>query len=327
MKRRSIIKAASIAALLISGSTLAAAQNAWPTRSITMIVPFPPGGLADLVARPVAEAMSRDLGQPVVIENKAGGGGTLATAQVAQAKADGYTLLLGTSSSITIAPFVYKTLPYNSQRDFVPVALLAMVPQVLVMHPGFISGGLPELVALMKKEPGKHAYGSVGNGSSTHLTMELFKQKAKIDVTHVPYKGSAPGETDLIGGQIPLMVDTLQAALPFIRSGKTQALAISTEKRSELAPEIPTFTELGYPELSNLSAWYGVMAPAGLPAPVTEKLAAEIEKIVRSPEVRAQLLQLGAEPAPISGAAFARFLEVESRRWGDAAKVSGAQID
>lgn len=319
-----ITTAAIVAGLALCSGAMA---QTYPTKPIRLVVGYTPGGATDGVARVIAAKLGPALGQSVVVENKAGGGGTIGTGQVAQAKADGYTLLLGTSSSISIAPFVYKTLSYNVQRDFVPITLVATVPQVLVMHPGFVRGGLPAVVQLAKKEPGKHAYGSVGNGSSTHLAMEMFKQKAGIDITHVPYKGSAPAETDLIGGQIPLALDTLQGALPYIRSGKSQALAISTAKRSRLAPEIPTFTELGYPGVSNLSAWYGIMAPANLPAPIAEKLAAEIEKIVRSPDTQAQLLQLGAEPTPLSGAAFAKFLDAERKRWGEAARVSGAQID
>lgn len=321
---RPITKAAIMAGLVLCSSAMA---QTYPTKPIRLVVGYTPGGATDGVARVIAAKLAPVLGQSVVIENKPGGGGTIGTAQVAQASADGYTLLLGTSSSISIAPFVYKTLPYNARRDFVPIILVARVPQVLVMHPGFVQGGLAAVVQSAKKAPGKHAYGSVGNGSSTHLAMEVFKQKAGIAITHVPYKGSAPAETDLIGGQIPLVLDTLQGALPYIRSGKSRALAISTETRSRLAPEIPTFTELGYPDVSNLSAWYGIMAPANLPAPIAEKLATEIEKIVRSPDTQAQLLQLGAEPTPLSGAAFAKFLEAEHKRWGEAAKVSGAQID
>jgi tripartite-type tricarboxylate transporter receptor subunit TctC len=321
---RPITKAVMVAGLVLCSGAMA---QTYPTKPIRLVVGYTPGGATDGVARVIAAKLAPALGQSVVIENKPGGGGTIGTAQVAQANADGYTLLLGTSSSISIAPFVYKTLPYDVRRDFVPITLVARVPQVLVMHPGFVQGGLGAVVQLARKEPGKHAYGSVGNGSSTHLAMEMFKQKAGIDVTHVPYKGSAPAETDLIGGQIPLALDTLQGAMPYIRSGKSQALAISTEKRSKLAPEIPTFTELGYPDVSNLSAWYGIMAPANLPGPIAEKLAAEIEKIVRSPDTQAQLMQLGAEATPLSGAAFAKFLDAERKRWGEAAKVSGAQID
>ncbi|MEJ8851264.1 tripartite tricarboxylate transporter substrate binding protein [Variovorax rhizosphaerae] len=302
-------------------------SQAYPSKPIKLLVGYTAGGATDGVARVIATRLGPVLGQPVVIENKPGGGGTLATAQVAQSKPDGYTLLLGTSSSNTIAPFVYKSLAYDTQKDFTPVALLAQVPLVLVTHPGLVQGGLADLVTLAKKDPGKYAYASVGNGSSTHLIMEMFKQKAKIEVTHVPYKGSAPGQTDVIGGQVPMMMDTLQAALPFIKSGKVKALALSGDKRSELAPDIPTFAELGYPEMSGLRAWYGVMGPAGMPPEVTQKLATEIDKIVRSQEVRTQMLQLGAEPAALGGAAFAKFLESEHTRWGEAAKVSGAQVD
>ena len=321
---RPIKVAAALVGLLLSTAAL---SQSYPSMPIRLIVGFTPGGTTDQVARLIATQLGNAMGQPVVVDNKPGGAGTLATAQVARAKADGYTLLLATTSSISIAPFLYKTLPYRGLPDFAPITLVARVPQVLVMHPGVVNGGLNDMVQLAKKSPAKYAYGSPGSGTSPHLAMEAFKQRAQIDVTHVPYKGSGPAESDVIAGHIALAMDPLQAALPYIRAGKTQALAITSDTRSQLAPEIPTFAELGYPGLGGLSAWYGVMAPVGVPDDVARTLSAAIEKIVRAPDMQAQLLQLGAEPLPLSGPAFAKFLQDETGRWSDAVRISGAKVD
>jgi tripartite-type tricarboxylate transporter receptor subunit TctC len=290
------------------------------------VVGFPAGGVTDATARLVGSKLGAALGQPVIVDNKPGAGGTLGTAAVAQAAPDGYTLLMGTTSSVSIAPHIYKKLPYDPGRDLVPIAIVVRVPQLLVVNPAFPARDFKSLIALLKSSPGKYDYASFGNGSSPHLTMELLKRSAGLEVTHVPYKGNAAASSDVIAGQVPMLFDTLGQSLAQVQAGKLRALAITTETRFGLAPDVPTFAELGHPQLG-LTPWYRVFAPAGTPNAIVGRLAAEIRRGLDTPDTRALLLKQGAELVLLERPAARDFLDRESRQWGEAARLSGARLD
>lgn len=316
----------STASMLLTAFTSSLAQAVYPVKPVRLLVGYPPGGVTDGTARLVGTRLAIAVGQPIIIENKPGAGGTLATAAVAQAAPDGYTLLMGSTSSVSIAPYIYKKLSYEPRRDLVPVVIVARIPQVLVVNPTVPASDFKSLIALLKKSDGKYDYASFGNGSSPHLTMELMKKATGLHIAHVPYKGNAAASTDVIAGQVPMMLDTLAQSLPHIQAGKLRALAITTEARFALAPDVPTFAELGYPQLT-LSPWYGVFAPAGTPPEIVESLATEIERTMNTPDTRALMLKQGAELMLLAGKAAHAFLDKESQQWADAARISGARID
>ncbi len=303
-----------------------AQASAYPAKPIRLVVGYPPGGATDGAARLIAGKLGAALGQPVVIDNKPGAASSVGAAAVAQAAPDGYTLLMGSVTAISIAPHVYRKPVYDPRRDFVPVALVGRVPQVLVVNPSVPATDLKQLIELVRKGGGSFDYASFGAGSSAHLTMEMLKKSAQLDMTHVPYKGSGAALTDVIGGQVPMAMDTLQSTQSFIRSGKLRAIATSAEQRTILAPDLPTFSELGYPELT-LSPWYGVFAPAATPPAIVEQLAAAITRATDSPELRSKFAGLGIEPIRLTGSAARSFLEEEHERWGEADRVSGAYLD
>jgi tripartite-type tricarboxylate transporter receptor subunit TctC len=302
------------------------AQDAYPTRPIRMVVGYPPGGATDVAGRLVANKIAPLLGQPVVMDNKPGVGSTLGTLAVAQAAPDGYTLLMGNTTALSIAPHLYKKLGYEPRRDLVPVALIGRVPLVLFVHPSVPATDLQGLVALLKKNPGKYDYATFGNGSSAHLTMEMLKLSADVDVRHVPYKGSSAALNDVLGGQVLLAIDTFQSAQPHFLAGKLRPIAMSGEARSSLAPQLPTFAELGYPKMT-LSPWYGVFVPAGTPSAIVEKLASAISRSMRTSDMQAQLATQGAELMVLMGASARDFLDKDDARWAEAARISGAQLD
>lgn len=301
---------AAFAFALVAG--LAQAQD-WPSKPIRMIVPYPPGGGTDVVARIVNEKLSPELGQPLVIDNKGGAGGSVGTELAAKAPSDGYTVLM-TLSSHTINPKLYTKLAYDVERDFIPVSLAAMIPQIVVAHPSVPAGNIQELIALLKANPGKFNYASVGIGSPGHIAGELFKLKTGVQMTHVPYKGGGPAVTDTIGGQVQLLFVSMPAAWQHVKGGRLKALAVTSAKRSIAAPDLPTIAEQGVPEVV-VDSWYGLLVPAKTPAPIVAKLNAAMVKVLQMPEVREKLLAQGAEAASSSSADFEALIRDELKKW------------
>ena len=323
MKRRSLLIALALAAA--SCSVSANAQIAGG-KSIRLVVPFPAGGPTDIVARPLAQLLGEALGASVIIDNRGGAGGAVGAESVARAAADGSTLLMATVGTHAINPALYKKLGYDAVRDFTPVALVAAAPLAIVVQPSLAADSLASLLALARRTPGKLAFGSAGNGTPGHLTGVMFRGATGIDITHVPYKGSAPALTDLLGGQIQMMFDPLQSVLPHVGSGKLRALAISGATRSSVLPQLPTVAESGYPGFES-TAWWGIYAPAGLPPAILTALVGEIEKIAMGAAMREKLGPQGVASRVLSGAAFADFQRSETAKWGKAVRDSGASVD
>jgi tripartite-type tricarboxylate transporter receptor subunit TctC len=309
---------------LVALPLVAVAQD-YPTRSIRLVVPFPPGGPTDVLARIVATRLGERLGQAVVIDNKPGASGMVGADLVAKAAPDGYTLLANASIHV-INPSLYSKTAYDAIVDFAPISNLADVPLVLAVNPKVSARTVPEFVALAKSSKPSLAFASAGNATSQHLSGEAFKMAANLEMLHVPYKGSAPALTDLIGGQVQLMFDSLPSAMPHLKAGTLRPLAVTTPKRSAALPEVPTIDESGYPGFA-ISTWYGVWAPAGTPAAVVQRLSREIAAIVRQPEVRQQFLGLGAEPVGNTPEEFAAFTKAELSKWAGIVKRSGAKVD
>ncbi|MFD0669270.1 tripartite tricarboxylate transporter substrate binding protein [Ramlibacter sp. MAHUQ-53] len=295
-------------AALASVPAFAQAQ-AYPSKPIRLIVPFAPGGTTDVLARLVGQRLTTAWGQPVVVENRAGAGATLGAEMVAKAPADGYTLLMGAAHH-TIAQNVYSKLSYHFGRDFAPVTVVAMVPNAVVVNANVPAKTIQELVALAKAQPGKLNYGSAGAGTAHHLIGEMFKLRSGTDIVHVPYKGSGPAVADLVGGQVQVMFDTVTSALPQVKGGKTRALAVTTAKRSSALPDVPALSETVLPGF-DVGTWFGILAPAGTPQPIVDKLNAEIVKIINNPEVRKQLLDMGSEPVGNTPAQMAAQIKSE----------------
>jgi tripartite-type tricarboxylate transporter receptor subunit TctC len=295
------------------------AQSAWaqnyPNHSIKLVVTFSIGGASDLAARVVGQKLSEALGQPVVVENRLGANGTIGTQMVAQAPADGYTLVIGTNPNITINPHL-RSLPFDPMKDLVPVSMLTITPMVLFVNPKVVPvETLREFVAYAKANPGKLDYASAGSGSLAHLAGELFKLAAGVSMEHVPYKGGTLGVNDVLSGAVGSMFSSIPAVLPQIRSGKVRGLATTGARRSVFAPDIPTMAETGYPDVEAL-LWNGLFAPAGTPEPVLQKLREEVRAVLKQPEVKEMLIKQGAEPMPMSDAQFRDFVRREYARWG-----------
>lgn len=310
-----------VSALLLAVSAGAALSQQYPTKPIRHIVGFPPGGSTDLVARLVASKLTEALGQQVVVDNRAGAGGTIAATIVATAAPDGYTLY---HAGITMAinPALRKNLPYDVLKDFAPITLLVKMPTVLLVHPSLPVKSIADFVAYAKAAPGKISYGSSGAGAAPHLAMELFRKQTGINVVHIPYKGSAPAITDLMGGQISAMFDNLPATLPQIRSGKVRALAVGTTRRSPQLPEVPTISETVLPGFE-VPVWYGMFTQAAVPRPIVDKLNATVVKILGMPDVQRRLAEIGVDPAPMTSAEFGAFLKSETVKWAAAVKDAG----
>lgn len=302
----------------------AGAQN-WPQRSVRVVVPYPPGGPTDIVARLVAQKLSEKFGQSFVIDNRPGAGGNLGAEQVARAEADGYTLVV-TTTAHAINPAVFRKLGYDISKDLAPVALLTRVPLVLVVNPSLKVQTVADLIALAKQPDSKLSYASSGNGQSTHLSAELFKSRTGAKMTHVPYKGSAPALTDVAGGQVDVMFDTTLSAMPQVKSGRLRALAVTSAQRTAAAPDLPTLAEAGVPGYE-ATAWNGLMAPAATPAAIIDKLNAAVNEVLRSDEVAKRLEADGAEPGEGSAADFGAFVQAELKKWAQVAKESGAMVD
>ncbi|KAF1072174.1 tripartite tricarboxylate transporter substrate binding protein [Variovorax sp.] len=325
MKRRSLLGAGALA--LAALATGAMAQTpAWPAKPLRLVVPFPPGGAADLFARLVGTELAQALGQPVIVDNRPGAGGNIGAREVANAPADGYTLMLGTVGTHAINPTLYGNLPYDTRKAFVPVAMVGSVPNVLVVNPALPAKTVAELTALAKRSPGKLTMGSSGNGSSIHLSGELYKHLAHVSILHVPYRGGAAALTDLIGGQIDLMFDNLPTSLPHIAKGSLRALAVTGAQRSPLLPEVPTMAEAGLAGYES-TAWSGLFVPTGVPAPVVARLHDEVDKALRSERVKARYRDLGADILPMPQPAFDQFVRKEYDKWAEIVRVSGAKAE
>lgn len=301
------------------------AQTAFPSKPITMIVPFPPGGPTDLVARVIAQKMSESMGQPVVVDNRGGANGNLGAMLAVKAPADGYTLLYNTSS-ITLSPALYKSLSYDVKRDLAPVVLTAVVPLALVVSPSVPASTVNEFIAYAKANPGKLSYGSAGSGNVTHLGAFQFVQANGIDAVHIPYKGSAPADVDLVGGQIQFMTDTVNSVMPFVRDKRLKMLAVTTSRRMSLFPDVPTLAESGMPGFE-VGAWQGVMVPANTPKPIIQRLNSEVMKALQTPEVRQKLALQGAEPLGSTPEAYAEYVQKELTRWANVVKQTGVTLE
>ena len=315
-----------LAALALSVAAVSAsAQTDWPTKSVRIVVPFAPGGTADISARIVAEQLTRAFNQPFVAENRGGAGGNIGSAEVARSAPDGYTLLMGNTPTLAINQFIYSKMPYNTERDFAPVSFVVRVPNVLVVPPSLGVRTLQELIDLAKAKPGSINYGTSGAGTVLHLSAELLKTMAKIDLVHVPYKGSGPMLQDLVAGQVQMAIDNVPSALPLIRSGRLLALAVTPSKPVATLPNVPTIASVipGY----EAEAFFALVAPAGTPQSVIAKLSTEVDRILHRPDVIERFRQLGAEPVGGAPAELATFLASETTKWRDVVKTSGAKAD
>ena len=312
-----------VAALGVSAPVLA---QAYPAKAIRFVVPFPPGGPLDVSARVIGQKLTEAWKQPVIIDNRPGAGGNIGADLVAKSMPDGYTILMGAVSTHAINPHLYAKMPYDALRDFAPITRVTTVPNVLVIHPSLPVRSVRELITLARSKPGQLSFASGSSGSTGHLAGELFKTMAGVDMVHVPYKGAAPAVTDLIAGHVALMFDNLASALPQIKAGRTRALAVTTITRAAAAPDLPTIDESGLKGF-DLSTWFGVFAPAGVPAPVIEALHREITRALDSADVRSRLAALGAQPTPTTPDAFAAFIKTEQAVYARVVKASGARVD
>ncbi len=314
-------------ALLIALISTAAMAQDYPAKPVRILSGFAAGGAADIIGRLVAQRLSDTWKQPFLVETRPGAAGIIAAEAVARSAPDGYTLLVGTMTTHGIAPSLYKKLPYDVIRDFAPVALIGHIPLVMSVGTSIPAGSVDQFVALAKAAPGKYSFATAGGGTPPHLTGELFRSRFGLDLVHVPYKGTAPAVTDLIGGQVSMTIDGLTVQLPHIRSGKLKALAAASATRIATLPDVPTFAELGYPELQ-VSLWYSLFAPAGTPRPIVAALNAEVAKMLTAPEVRQRLAELAVEPGDGgSPEQFAAYVQSEIRRWGQVVQQVGVKLD
>ena len=325
MKPRGLAALAAVATLAAAAGFAAAPAHAqgYPSKPVRIVVPFPPGGTTDILARDLANQLGQRWKQSVLVENKAGAGGTIGTAEVAKAAADGYTLLV-TATHQVINPSLMKKLPYDARRDFTPIALVGAVPNVLVVHPSLNVKSVQEFVALAKSQPGKLSFGSTGIGGSNHLSGELFKAMTGIDMTHIPYKGAAPAMNDLLGGQIPVMFDSVPTVIQHVKSGKLRALGVTSMTRSASLPEVPTIDESGVKGFE-ATAWFGMYAPGGLPAEVTARLSADLQAVLKSDAVRESFAKYGVEPGTPPQAQFAAFYAAELDKWARVIERAGVK--
>ncbi len=301
------------------------AQSDWPARPVRIVVPFAAGGTTDIVARVLAEQLAPVLKQPVVVENKAGAGGNVAAAEVAKSTPDGYTFLMGTPGTQAINQFLYPKMPYDTERDLIPVSFAVKVPNVLVVHPSVGARTIQEFIDKARAKPGAMSYGSPGNGSTGQLSSELFKTRAKVFITHIPYRGSGPMLQDLLAGQIQMAIDNLPSAIPHIRSGRLVALGVSSAKPSAQLPDVPTIASVlpGY----EAESWFVLVAPRGTPDAIVTRVSTEVDRILKKPDVAERFRGLGAEPVGGTPAELARFIAAETTKWKEVVRISGAKVD
>ena len=330
--RRRLLGQLTLASLTPWWATGARAQ-AWPARPVRIVVPFAAAGTTDILARALAPELARLFGQPFVVDNRPGAGGNNGAAEVAKAPPDGHTLVMGTVGTHAINPSLYPRMPYDHVRDFVPVTLVAGVPNVLVLNPGTAQkygiGSVADLIKAARANPGRLNVASSGNGTSIHLAAELFKAMTGTFMVHIPYRGSGPALIDLMGGQMDLMFDNLPSAMPHIRSGRLKALAVTSSARNAAIPELPTVEEAGGPALKGYeaSSWFGLLAPAGTPPDIVGRLQAETAKALATPAMKERLQSQGATPSGMTSAEFARLIDAETRKWAGVVKASGAKVD
>jgi tripartite-type tricarboxylate transporter receptor subunit TctC len=324
MKRRYLWQfAACIAGLCVVPAVFG---QSYPTKPIRFYTPYPPGGTTDILARIVAAKMYEAWGQPVIVEAKPGAGGNIGADFVAKSAADGYTILMGASGPLAINASLFSKLPYDPARDFAPVVLSASVPLVLVTHPSLPVKSVKEFIALMKTRPGQFNYASAGPGSPQHLTAEMFKFMAKVEMAHIPYKGSGPAIVDLIGGQIPFAFESMIPILPHVKSGKLRGLAVTSSTRSPVLPDILTVAESGVPGFESI-AWYGVVAPAGTPREIVIKLNAEMVRIANLPDIKQKLMEMGSPPVAGTPDQFGALIKSEIPKWGKVVKQANVSLD
>jgi len=317
-------------AAAVMATCVLVAPSAWaqafPSKPVKLVVPFPPGGSLDNVGRLLAQKLSEAWGQQVVVENKPGAGGNIGADAVAKSPPDGYTVVMGALSTHAVNPSLYKTMPYDAVKDFAPLSLVAITPNVLIVKTGAPIASVKDLVAYAKANPGKTNFGSGSNGSAGHLAGELFKLETGTDVMHIPYKGGAPALQALLAGDTQFMFDNLANAIAQVKGGTVRAIAVTTAQRSKLVPELPTMAEAGLPGF-DISTWFGLMAPAGTPPDVVARWNAEIVKALNAPDVREKMLAQGAEPAPMTPAEFATFIARERDKYAKIVSASGAKVD
>jgi tripartite-type tricarboxylate transporter receptor subunit TctC len=325
--------AAAISVLIALGLALAyvpiaSAQVAgpFPARPVRLVVPFPPGGPLDVTGRAIAQKLTETWGQPVIVDNRPGAGGNIGADLVAKSPPDGYAVVMGALSTHAVNPSLYPKMPYDAARDFAPITLVAITPNVLVVNPALPVQSVKELVAYAKANPGKLSFGSGSNGSAGHLAGELFKVETGVDIVHIPFKGGAPALQALLAGDTQLMFDNLANAMSQVKAGKLRALAVTTAERSKLAPELPTMAEAGLPGF-DIATWFGLLAPAGTPADVIAKWNVDVVKVLDSTEMRERLHAQGAEAAPTTPARFAAFIQGELVKYARIVKASGAKVD
>lgn len=325
MQRRSALLLCTAAALLAAAPAMAQTP-AYPAKPVRIVVPYPPGGTTDLLARLVAAKLGEKLGHNFTVDNRAGASGAIGSQLVAKSPADGYTLVMATISSHGINAALNKSLPYDPVADFAPITVVASTPNVITVNPDFSAKTLPELLALARAKPGSLSFGSTSAGGSPHMSVELLKMMAGVNMVHIPYKGGGPMLTDLIGNQIPIGVDNLPSSMAHIRSGKIRALAVTTPRRWPGAPDIPTVAEAGVAGYE-ASAWFGLLAPAGTPKPVVDLLHRTVAEIVRRPDVTQQMIEMGAEPVANTPEAFGRQIAAEIDKWKKVTAATGVKVD
>ena len=314
------------AAILVTGIAPAQGAESYPARAVRMVVGFPPGGTTDIMGRIAAQKLSDTFGQQVIVDNRPGAGGNIATELVARAAPDGYTLLASPGSTLTINPSLYAKLGFDTLRDFAPVTILAEVPNLLVVHPSLPARSVKELIALARSRPGQLNYASTGAGQSTHLSMELFKSMARVDLNHVPYKGSAPALTDLIGGQVTLMFDNMPTALPHAKSGRLRPLAVSTARRAAVFPELPTVAEAALPGFE-VSVWFGILAPAQTPRDLVQRLNGVLAKALQASDVKTRLADQGAEAVGNTPEQFTDVIRADLAKWAKVIQAAGIRLE
>lgn len=316
----------SIAVVSLLVLTMQATAEHYPDRVVRIVNPYPPGGSVDVMARILAQKLSDNLGQQFIVENRSGGGGNTGSDYVAKAEPDGYTLLFTAPGPLTVNQTLYTKLAFDPAKDFAPIALFATAPIVLIVNPAVPANNVQELIALAKKEPGKISFASAGNGTTNHLSGELFKSRANIDIVHVPYRGAGPAMNDIVGGHVQMFFDLMPVVLPQIATGKVRALANAGAKRPSALPDVPTIAEQGLAGF-DASSWYGLVAPARTPEPVLAKLRDEVAKALKAPDMIARIHELGSEPGTVFGSDFGAFMAAETRKWADVIRTSGAKAD
>jgi tripartite-type tricarboxylate transporter receptor subunit TctC len=326
IRRVLVITAAGMAAYVPAPHAVAQSTATYPNRPVKLVIPFPPGGPLDIIGRLIAQKATEDWGQSVVVDNRPGAGGNIGADLVAKAPPDGYTIVMGALSTHAVNPSLYAKMPYDAVKDFAPISLVAITPNVLVVNASLPVSSAKEFVAYAKANSGKLSFGSGSNGSAGHLAGELFKVDTGTDIVHVPYKGGAPATQALLAGDTQFMFDNLANAMPQVKAGKLRALAVTTAERSKLAPELPTMAEAGLSGF-DISTWFGLLAPAGTPRDVIAKWNAEVVKILNSPDMRERLTAQGAEAAPTTPEQFAAFIQSEIPKYARIVKISGAKVD